>query len=386
MTEVVGTYSFDSYDFLVEKPIIIDDMILSLEPLDYPLLTGVGGSGVPVLGRQPVADRVFNWQEQEAPLPRGRTNEALDSSETGIDVVAGDAVKFAVGDTILIDNEYMKVTAIDTSTDVLTVTRGTLGSTAASHSTNAEIIGIGTVLAEGSIGEATFKGRDLLTNYTQIWSGRVKVTRTERNVSKYGIPSEFTHQLMRRTNHLMLGVEQAAVYGKKYQDTATSTRSTGGLNGFITSHIDSTADWITHDTIHDQLQDIYDDGGVATHLMAKPKNFGALTNAEGSERVQTQSIDDTRRGRRSVQVVMTEFGDVTCVRNRWCRDSDAFLYKPERFVMCVFQPLMVQPLAKTGDTDEVMMVMEAGFKVKGEQHMAKFTGLDATAAMPSNLI
>ena len=56
-------------------------------------------------------------------------NEAIDASETGIDVDDGDF--FKRGDLIRIDDEIMEVTAISTNT--LTVIRGTHGSTKASH-------------------------------------------------------------------------------------------------------------------------------------------------------------------------------------------------------------------------------------------------------------
>ena len=61
--------------------------------------------------------------------------EALDSSETGVDVDDGSV--FAVNDAIRIDNEEMLITSISSNT--LTVTRGQNGTSAATHSNNASI-------------------------------------------------------------------------------------------------------------------------------------------------------------------------------------------------------------------------------------------------------
>jgi hypothetical protein len=47
-----------------------------------------------------------------------------------------------------------------------------------------------------------------------------------------------------------------------------------------------------------------------------------------------------------------------------------------------FQPVVMEKLAKTDDTDSYMMVTELGFQVKGEAHMAKWSGLDTTSALP----
>ena len=62
-------------------------------------------------------------------------NEALDNSETAIDVDSGSV--FAVNDTIRVDDEHMKITAISTNT--LTVERGHFSSTKATHSDNAPV-------------------------------------------------------------------------------------------------------------------------------------------------------------------------------------------------------------------------------------------------------
>ena len=62
--------------------------------------------------------------------------EDLDASETGIDVDDGDY--FVAGDLLQIGTEIMRVTGISTNT--LTVERGVFGSTAASHSDDANLL------------------------------------------------------------------------------------------------------------------------------------------------------------------------------------------------------------------------------------------------------
>lgn len=63
------------------------------------------------------------------------TNEALDTSETGVDVSS--ATEFSPGQTLLVDSEQMYVRSISGST--LTVVRGANGTTAATHLTAAAI-------------------------------------------------------------------------------------------------------------------------------------------------------------------------------------------------------------------------------------------------------
>lgn len=376
---------FSSYNLQTETPLNIEPLILMLSPLDLPLLTGVGSDGVPLLMRRPTANTVFWWQEEETPLPRATLSESgFDSSETDLTVGTGEAVKFAVGDTIRVDDEYMKVTACNTTTEVLTVTRGVLGSSAAAHNNLSEVIGVGTALPEGDLGGSTYQDRDKYSNYAQIFSRRVQATVTSTMIRKYGVPNELNHQMMKNMRALMLGVEQAALYGLKYEDSATKVRSTGGLDDFIATNVNSTDDWVTVDNIEDMQQDIWDLGGHATHLMANPKGFKAINNMEGNERISTVTVDDNRRGRRRAEVVMTEQGPIELVRNRWVRKTDAFLYIPGQFTMKQLRPLVTERLAKTDDTVTFSIVMEAGFEVKGESHMGKFTGLDIAAGLPAN--
>ena len=380
--ELVGP-NFYSYDLQVETKINIDELIYILTPEDLPLLSGIGADGLGVIGKAPVDNTIFYWMEEDVPLPRGVLNEALDSSETDVTVVAGDAVKFAVGDAIRIDDEIFKVTALDTSTEVLTVTRGALGSTAASHTSGAEIIGLGTVLPEGDIGSANFQGRDKYSNYTQIFSKKLTVSRTEQSIPKYGVPNELNKQMRNAMLHCNVGIEQAALYGIKYEDSATRVRSTGGLNSFITSNVDSSSEWITVPKIEALQQTAYDNGGTFEYITARPAAFRALNNTVGNERVSTVTVEDARRGRRRAQTVMTEFGEVTLVRNRYVRKTDAFCYSRDNFIQRVFQPLVAQKLAKTNDTDSYMMVGECGFQVKGQDHMAKFSALNLSATFPA---
>lgn len=371
-----------STDLTVETKINIDELIYMLNPDDLPLLGGVNADGFPVVPKQPVDNTEFFWLEDEFLTPRTTAGEALDNSETAVDVAAGQGERFAAGDAIRIDDEVMTVSSV--SNDTLTVVRGAAGTTAATHANGAEVIGIGTLLAEGSIGDEQFTGRSKYSNYTQIWTSKIQISRTAQRIPKYGIANE----LARQTKKVMLAegvnMEQSLLYGVKYQSGAT--RSTGGLAQFITTNTNSSANWMTVENIEDAQQTAYDAGGQFTAIVSNPANFGALNNLSGAERIQTVVIEDERRGRRRATSVITEFGEVLLVRNRYCKAADAFGINRENVIHRVFQPMVMQPLAKTDDKDNYMFVAEGGFEVKGEKHMYRWTGLDSTQSLPSNLV
>lgn len=385
MAEKLVNSTIFSYNLTVETKVNIDELIYVITPMDLPLLTGVGSNGNVLLPRTPVDNTTFYWLEEDVPLPRATLLTTMNTSVTSVVVSSGEGVKFAVGDAIRIDDEIMLITAV--ATDTLTVTRGSAAetnTTAAAHTAGAEVIGIGALLIEGAIGSANFQGRDKYSNNTQIWSKKIQISRTEQRIPKYGVPNELNKQMMNAVQALNLGIEQTALYGIKHIQATNNRRQTGGLDSFLTSNIDSASTWLTVDGIEARLQAAYDLGGSFDYIMAKPSAFQALNNTTGVERVQTVTVEDARRGRRRAQIVMTEFGDIELVRNRWVKKNNAFGVNRENFIYRVFQPLVTEKLAKTDDTDSYMMVTEGGFEVKGQAHMAKWTALDTASALPGS--
>tara|TARA_R110001599_G_scaffold115985_1_gene283061 strand:- start:315 stop:1013 length:699 start_codon:yes stop_codon:yes gene_type:complete len=76
-----------------------------------------------------------SYQSSGDPIPKNLLNEALDTTETAVDVDEGG--QFSVNEMIQVDSEIMLITAISTNT--LTVTRGYRDTTAATHADDSEI-------------------------------------------------------------------------------------------------------------------------------------------------------------------------------------------------------------------------------------------------------
>lgn len=380
----VATNPIDSTMLAVETPINIDTVIRMLHPEDVPMLGGVNPDGYPLVARKPVDQTIFYWLEDEFLAPRTTIAEALDDSEPGVDVAADQGERFAAGDLVLVDNEAMLVTGV--SNDTLTVTRGAAGTVAAAHDSGSEIIGLGTMLAEGSIGDEQFTGRTKLYNYTKIWTSKISITRTARMIAKYGMPGG---ELPRQTNKVVfaeaVNMEQALLYGPRYQ--SGNVRHTGGLSTFITNTIANAAsgDWLTANEIEERLQDRYDAGGAFTHIIANARNFAALNNLT-SDRISQVEMTDGRRGRVAATRVLTAFGEVTLHRNRYVKRTDAFGINPEDIIYRVFTPWTMSPLAKTDDKDNFMFVAEGGFQVVNTRHAVRWTGLNAAGEMPVDLV
>jgi len=382
-----------SYDLAVGVKISMDELIYMISPIDSPLINGIGTDGRQLLGSAGVDQTEFKWMDEELLLPRAPAagTGAAGAGVTTVIVSTADSYRFQVGDLITIGEEgvamHNSVKIITANTNNGTLTLGNWvndsdwpASAAAQEDT---IICVGSALAEGSApGDARSADRTIRSNYTQIFGPtKVEMSRTEQQITRYGVSDEFAKQLYGRSVENVITREQAYLYGIKHEASGEKRRSTGGLSYWISSNSDTTTNTLSIAGLETLMQKCYNAGGVPDLLIANPASFATLNDISDSNRVRTV-IDDPRRGRVPVTSVFHEFGETQMVRNRWCHTETAFVVQKDGIQRRIIQPLIVEALAKTGDSDSVMLLCEEGLQVKGEQHMAKFTGLTTYTDTP----
>ena len=375
-----------SYDLAVGVKINMDELIYMISPTDSPFINGIGTDGRQLLGSSPVDQQEFKWMDEELLIPRATVTDtgSAGAGATDVTVSAADSYKFQVDDLITIGEAdaavnaaVKRVTHVNTDAGVLTLAdwanSADWPATTAAHADT--VICVGTALVEGSDpGEARSADRTIRTNCTQIFGPTpIHMSRSEQQVTRYGVSDEFAKQVYGRSVENVITREQAYLYGQYNNDTSNKRRSTGGLNYHITSNTD-TSTTLTVSALEALQQKCYNAGGMPDLLIANPASFATLNAVSDSGRVRTV-IDDPRRGRVPVASVFTEFGETQMLRNRWCHAETAFLIAKDGISRRVMQPLVVEALAKTGDSDKVQIVCEEGLQVKGEQHMGKFTTL-----------
>lgn len=374
-----------SYDLAVGVKISMDEAIYMISPIDSPLINGIGTDGRQVLASSGVDQTTFKWMDEELLLPSAPV-ETLNSN-TGTNVVlvqvsASDSYRFQVDDLITIMDEgaaqhgaVLRITDPDHGTGDMVVAGWANHADQTAIAAGETVVCVGTALVEGSDpGVARSADRTIRQNYTQIFGPTpVEMTRTEQQISRYGVSDEFAKQLYGRTVENVITREQAYLYGQPVDDTSTKRRSTGGINYWITSNV-STQTALNVANIQTLMQDCYNAGGVPDLLIANPASLGDLNSISDSSRVRTV-IDDPRRGRVPVTSVFHEFGETQIVRNRWCNKETAFVVKKDGIQRRILQGLIVEALAKTGDSDQVMLLCEEGLQLKGESHMGKFSTL-----------
>lgn len=375
-----------TYDLTVGEKIDIDELIYMISPVDSPLINGLAADGKAVLASSGVTETTFKWMDEEILLPRAAAdavNALTGTSVVVVSVSAADSYKFQVGDLVTVmdegaaqHNAVLRITAVNTTTGDLTVTGWANHADQTAIAVGDIVTCLGTALAEGSDpGTSRSIDRVMRSNYTQIFGPTpMFMSRTEQQISRYGVADEFSKQVFNRSIENVITREQAYLYGQAVNDTTNKMRSTGGLSYFLSSNVDSSSTTLTRAGIETQLQTCYNNGGVPDLLIANPATLATLNDTDNTATVR-HTFDDPRRGRVSTMSIFTEFGDVSVTRNRWCNAETAFLVKKEGIQRRVMQPLVVEALAKTGDSDKVQIVCEEGLQLKGQTHMARFSGL-----------
>ena len=322
-----------SYDLTVGVVVNMDETIYMLSPADSPMISGLASDGLSVIGSRPVDEIVFSWLDDTILTPRS-TVAAVVTADTVLTVATGTRTNFSTGDVVMIDKvnandsggEKIRITGYGTTADTLLVTRGLVGS-ATTYASDSIVLGLGTALSEGSDPEAArTNDRVESSNVTQIFGPTsVHVSATEQVVRKYGVRNEMTHQLMARTKENVISREQAFLYGSKFNSTSAKIRTTGGLNYYIATNVNTTATQLSVANVQTFQQSIFNRGGAPDRLMANPVVLADL-NDIGNTSILRVEIDDARRGRVRTAYVDTEFGSVAIVRNRWATSHDAWLF------------------------------------------------------------
>jgi hypothetical protein len=156
-------------------------------------------------------------------------------------VVVADASIFNVNDRVvnLRTFENLLVTAVDTGTNTLTVTRAFGETAAAAGNNNDVIVRIGNVSTEGaSIGSMALRQEDNAYNYCQIFREPYELTNTAKVAANY--TGDLEMRLIRQLGRKIKGdLEFAGIFGERSianGSTANARRATRGIKPWITTN------------------------------------------------------------------------------------------------------------------------------------------------------
>lgn len=179
-------------------------------------------------------DTEFKLFEREHRSKWTRLAEAMDTSETGIDV--DDGSMFRAGEIILVDDEYMEISSISGNT--LTVVRASLGSTAATHDDDAWVLSLFEKQKENGLsGTPITTDYSTVTNFIQTFKVPYAISDINKRTKKRG-PNDLSVLQGEALAEIKRQIEHMIMWGKKRVEISSGDiyRYSGGLNNFVTTN------------------------------------------------------------------------------------------------------------------------------------------------------
>lgn len=207
------------------------------------------------------------------------------------------------------------------------------------------------------------------TGNTQIFEKTVSVSGSAQRRKMHGTTNEFNRQLAKKSKeikldmeHALVGLAQAGVAG----DSVTARKLTGVQIQHVAGAIQAnggTPRAFSETLLLAAGEAAYNAGAEPTILMIKPadaKIVSAMAAATGRHR----DMDDMRKIVNVVDVYVCPYGEYKVVLNRVQRTSDALLLDPSMWKLRPFRAWQTEKLAKTGDSDQSMLLGEYGLSNK----------------------
>lgn len=215
-----------------------------------------------------------------------------------------------------------------------------------------------------------------LSNRTQISSKTVSVAGSQQAVNAAGRKDEMGYQMGLKSLELKRDMEFALTQNDV---TATSPRQLRGLLGWVvdntsngggtlasyvnnTGNTNGTARAFTEAQVKSVLQLQYTAGGEPNVIMVPPLAKQTFSTFTGNATRMDKSEDKTLTA--SVDVYISDFGELKVVPNRFQRTRDVFILQSDKLAVSYLRPFKTTDLAKTGDADRKQLIVEYTLEVR----------------------
>ena len=362
----------------------IADAVYMIDWTEAPLLNilGFGPENVRKFDLVNFPSTKIEWIEDTMSPYTATVNEALDNSETAVDVATDQGAYFRQGDIVAVDSEYMLVTSV--STDTLTVSRGYGGTTAASHSDQATMTLLTRAMPEGSdatTGHTTTTSQPY--NYSQIISEAAKATKTALAIKKYGITDEMDYQVSKlfanggQAGKLAQFLQRTFYYGKRVQRSASAYGSMGGFGVFVTTNVSNLSSAsLQRSDIHTKIRQIRDAGGMCTHLIT---GSWGLEKINGMYEGAIRMTRDETRGGSEITMVKTPHGEVEVVYDWMCPAGYMYFVNQEKCGWLPVRAFEAGKIAEQGDYFLTDVVGEYTFAIANEESHGLIYGFSTSS-------
>lgn len=241
-------------------------------------------------------------------------------------------------------------------------------------------------------------------NYTQISRKIIETSGTVEAVDKAGMRSYLAYELAKASSELKRDMEatitsnQVAAAGNNTTARKTAafgawlitnsysgasgaapvmSGGAGSLDGYPTTAATAgTARALTETLVKTAIQGVWTQGGDPKVLMVGPFNKTVVSGFTG---IATR-YRDVAPGKQAdiigaADVYVSDFGTVNVVPNRFQPENTAYVMDPEYASLAYLRNFRTEVLAKTGDAEKRMIIVEYGMKVRQQKSHAAIRDL-----------
>ena len=231
-----------------------------------------------------------------------------------------------------------------------------------------------------------------LQNYAQISRKTIVLSATEETVNKAGRRSELAYQIAKRGAELKRDQEFTMLNGAvATAGNTTTARGTASLGAFVKTNVDMQTNGanpsyttlpnsartdgnvrtFTETILKNVIQQTWAAGGTPKMLMTGPVNKQRVSGFSGiaSSRFNIDGGAKPATLVGAVDIYVSDFGNIQVIANRFQRERDAWVIDPDMAKMTTLRPYQQVELAKTGDAEKRMLIVEWGHKVLAENGM-----------------
>jgi hypothetical protein len=212
--------------------------------------------------------------------------------------------------------------------------------------------------------DKTLVATTMRSNNTQILSTTVNVSGSTDAEATYGRAKETAYQLRKASQELKRDLEYALVTSAQTAVVGSNgvARVFAGVQAQINSGMTTAvAGALTEAAFAANNQLLYTAGSEATTFMVKPADavrVAAWASATG----RTRDVGDEQKIVMAINVLITPFGTLRVVINRAMPTANALLMDADYWKLLAFRPWFRETLAKTGDSNRIMIVGEYSLK------------------------
>lgn len=329
------------------------------------------------LGGFTSTQKTHKWNEDSLNANTDTLNEALDASETAVDVV--DGTKFKIGTLFKFNErnktEVCRVTAISTNT--LTVERGHGSTSGETHANGTEIMIIAHTKQESwkPSQEDWTKERSTAFNYHSILGMGLAITYSRQNIDHAGIASEFAHQTAYRLKEIMRSLDSSIINSIRSASEGSDTDygSMAGIIEYVSQsggNVTTTQEDLTEAVTNALHKDTWDDASGAMS-----RGFilvgGALKRVISTfDQAYRRSDFNSNVAGFTVEKFITDLGfELEVIVDPWMPDDVMIIGDLDRIKVGPLQgdAMRVENLARTGRLIEAMVTGQYTMEVRNSK-------------------